>query len=160
MGVKPSKTNAVRLLDKLKVAYQLAEYEVDEHDLSATHLAQTLGMDVSCVYKTLVLKSDKNDYFVCLLAGDKEINLKMAAKAVGCKSCNLIPQKELLPLTGYIRGGCSPLGMKRSFPTFIDSAIQTQECVYVSAGKRGMQIKLLGSDLISSCKATVCSLTE
>ena len=84
----------------------------------------------------------------------------MAAKAVGCKSCCLIPQKELLPLTGYIRGGCSPLGMKRPFPTFIDSAILSEEWVYVSAGKRGMQIKLRSADLISSCSATVCSLTE
>lgn len=110
--MKINKTNVARLLDKAKVAYQLVPYEVDENDLSATHVADQLGENVAQVFKTLVLHGDKSGYFVCVIPGADEVDLKKAAKVSGNKSCEMIPVKELLPLTGYIRGGCSPIGMK------------------------------------------------
>ena len=116
--VKINKTNAARLLDKAKIAYELIPYEVDENDLSAVHVAASLGEDINCVFKTLILHGDKSGYFVCVIPGEHEVDLKLAAKASGNKKCDLIPVKELLPLTGYIRGGCSPIGMKKSFPTY------------------------------------------
>ena len=111
--MKINKTNVARLLDKAKVAYQLVPYEVDENDLSATHVADQLGENVAQVFKTLVLHGDKSGYFVCVIPGADEVDLKKAAKVSGNKSCEMIPVKELLPLTGYIRGGCSPIGMNR-----------------------------------------------
>ena len=122
MKEKINKTNVARLLDKAKVAYKLVPYEVDENDLSATHVAEQLGEDVSQVFKTLVLRGDKSGYFVCVIPGAAEVNLKKAAKVSGNKSCEMIHVKELLPLTGYIRGGCSPIGMKKHFPTYIQEA--------------------------------------
>mgnify|MGYP000376720771 FL=1 len=116
--MKINKTNVARLLDKAKVAYQLVPYEVDENDLSATHVADQLGENVAQVFKTLVLHGDKSGYFVCVIPGADEVDLKKAAKVSGNKSCEMIPVKELLPLTGYIRGGCSPIGMKKHFPTY------------------------------------------
>ena len=117
--MKINKTNVARLLDKAKVAYELIPYEVDENDLSAVHVAASLGEDIECVFKTLVLHGDKSGYFVCVIPGEHEVDLKLAAKVSGNKKCDLIPVKELLPLTGYIRGGCSPIGMKKHFPTYI-----------------------------------------
>ena len=111
--MKINKTNAARLLDKAKIAYELIPYEVDENDLSAVHVAASLGEDINCVFKTLILHGDKSGYFVCVIPGEHEVDLKLAAKASGNKKCDLIPVKELLPLTGYIRGGCSPIGMKK-----------------------------------------------
>lgn len=110
--MKIQKTNAARLLDQQKIKYELIPYQVDESDLSAVHIAEQLSEPIECVFKTLVLKGDKSGYFVCVIPGDKEVDLKKAAKASGNKSCAMIPMKELLPVTGYIRGGCSPLGMK------------------------------------------------
>lgn len=112
--MKINKTNAARLLDKAKIAYELIPYEVDEADLSAVHVAASLGEDINCVFKTLVLHGDKSGYFVCVIPGENEVDLKLAAKVSGNKKCDLIPVKELLPLTGYIRGGCSPIGMKKT----------------------------------------------
>ena len=117
MKEKINKTNVARLLDKAKIAYQLVPYEVDENDLSATHVAEQLGEDIAQVFKTLILHGDKSGYFVCVIPGADEVDLKKAAKVSGNKKCEMIPVKELLPLTGYIRGGCSPLGMKKHFPT-------------------------------------------
>ena len=116
---KINKTNAARLLDKAKIAYELIPYEVDEKDLSAIHVAASLGEDIEQVFKTLILHGDKTGYFVCVIPGEHEVDLKLAAKVSGNKKCDLIPMKELLPLTGYIRGGCSPIGMKKPFPTYI-----------------------------------------
>lgn len=155
---KINKTNAARLLDKARVAYELIPYEVDENDLSAIHVAATLGEDIHCVFKTLILKGDKNGYFVCVIPGDKEVDLKLAAKASGNKKCDLIPMKELLPLTGYIRGGCSPIGMKKPFPTYIHSTCLEYPYIYISAGQRGLQLKLNPSDLIREVNAEVCLL--
>ena len=156
--MKPNKTNVARLLDKAKVNYELIPYEVDENDLSAIHVAASLGEDINCVFKTLVLHGDKSGYFVCVIPGEHEVDLKKAAKLSGNKKCDLIPMKELLPLTGYIRGGCSPIGMKKHFPTYIHSACMDFPFIYVSAGQRGLQIKLAPQDLIRESKATLGDL--
>lgn len=156
--MKVQKTNAARLLDKEKIDYSLVPYQVDEEHLDAIHVADQLGEDISMVFKTLVLKGDRTGHFVCVIPGDKEVDLKMAAKASGNKSCALIHMKELLPTTGYIRGGCSPIGMKKTFPTLIHSTCLDLDKMYVSAGIRGLQICLAPSDLVRMTKATVCSL--
>ena len=152
------KTNAARLLDKAKITYELIPYEVDENDLSAIHVAASLNEDIDCVFKTLILKGDKTGHFVCVIPGDKEVDLKLAAKASGNKKCDLIPMKELLPLTGYIRGGCSPIGMKKPFPTYIHVTCLQFPYIYISAGQRGLQFKLSPVDLIREIKAEVCAL--
>ncbi len=156
--MKINKTNVARLMDKAKVNYELIPYEVDENDLSAIHVAASLGEDIECVFKTLVLHGDKSGYFVCVIPGEHEVDLKMAAKASGNKKCDLIPMKELLPLTGYIRGGCSPIGMKKHFPTYIHSTCLDHDFIYVSAGQRGLQIKLAPQDLIREARAEICNL--
>ena len=139
---KLEKTNAARLLDKAGIRYELIPYEVDENDLAATHIATQLGEDIACVFKTLVLKGDRTGYFVCVIPGDREVDLKAAAKVSGNKSCDLIPMKELLPRTGYIRGGCSPVGMKKPFPTWFHATAENLDYIYVSAGVRGLQFKI------------------
>lgn len=148
MAKKIEKTNAARLLDRAGIAYELIPYEVDENDLAATHVAESLGEPIERVYKTLVLRGDRNGHFVCVVQGDKEVDLKAAAKASGNKSADLIPMKELLPTTGYIRGGCSPIGMKRRFPTFIDSSCEAFDYIYISAGVRGLQLRIAPNDLL------------
>ena len=153
--MKINKTNAARLLDKAKIAYELIPYEVDESDLSAVHVAASLGENINQVFKTLVLHGDKTGYFVCVIPGDQEVNLKLAAKVSGNKSCDMIPMKELLSVTGYIRGACSPIGMKKHFPTYIH---ETCPYIYVSAGQRGLQIKIDPKELINEVRAEVCVL--
>jgi len=156
--MKINKTNVARLLDKAKVPYELIPYEVDEEDLSAIHVASSLGENVEQVFKTLVLFGDKTGYFVCIIPGEQEVNLKFAAKVSGNKKCDLIAMKDLLSVTGYIRGGCSPIGMKKHFPTYIhESAVQFPH-IYVSAGVRGLQIKIAPNDLIRESRAEVCVL--
>lgn len=156
---KIAKTNAARLLDAQKVPYELIPYQVDENDLGAQHIAEQLGEDIQQVFKTLVLKGDKTGHFVCVVPGAEEVDLKLAAKVSGNKKCDLIPMKELLPLTGYVRGGCSPIGMKKAFPTYIHTTAQSYDNVYVSAGVRGLQLKIAPQDLIRMSHATVCHLT-
>ena len=156
--MKINKTNAARLLDKAKIAYELIPYEVDENDLSAIHVADSLGENIEQVFKTLVLHGDKNGHFVCVIPGEHEVDLKLAAKASGNKKCDLIPMKELLPLTGYIRGGCTPIGMKKPFPTYIHESCLNYPYIYISAGQRGLQLKLDPNDLIKEDHAEVCIL--
>ena len=156
---KTNKTNAARLLDQHNISYELIPYEVDENDLGAQHIADVLGENIEQVFKTLVLQGDRSGYFVCVIPGAEEVDLKKAAKATGNKKCDLIPMKELLPLTGYIRGGCSPVGMKKPFPTYMHSSIESYNHVYISAGIRGLQFKIDPQDLINITKATVCDLT-
>jgi Cys-tRNA(Pro)/Cys-tRNA(Cys) deacylase len=156
--MKITKTNAARILDGKKIGYELIAYEVDEDDLSATHVAMQLGEPIEQVFKTLVLQGDKSGVFVCIIPGAEEVNLKLAAKATGNKSCDLVPMKDIQGLTGYIRGGCSPLGMKKNFPTFIHETALSYPFIFVSAGLRGLQIKLNPHDLIHCCKAEVCRL--
>ncbi len=156
---KIAKTNAARILDKMGIVYRLATYEVDEEDLSAQHLADQLGMDANRVFKTLVLKGDKIGHLVCVVPGGKDLDLKKAAKHSGNKQCAMIAMKDLQAVTGYIRGGCSPVGMKKKLPTFIDVSILEWPDVYVSAGLRGVQMVLAPADLIRAAEATVADLT-
>ena len=156
--MKINKTNAARLLDKAKIAYELIPYEVDENDLSAIHVADSLGENIEQVFKTLVLHGDKNGHFVCVIPGEHEVDLKLAAKASGNKKCDLIPMKELLPLTGYIRGGCTPIGMKKTFSTYIHESCLNYPYIYISACQRGLQLKLDPNDLIKEVHAEVCIL--
>lgn len=154
-----NKTNAVRILESAGIKHSLTEYEVDENDLSAIHVAAQLGQDVGQVFKTLVLRGDKTGLFVCVIPGAEEVDLKKAAKASGNKSAAMIHVKELLGYTGYIRGGCSPIGMKKKYPTYLDEQCILYDEIYISAGVRGMQIKLAPDDLIRIADCTVCELT-
>lgn len=158
MAKKIDKTNAARLLDKAKVAYGLIPYTVDEDNLAATHVAEELGEDIATVFKTLVLRGDRAGLFVCVIPGDKEVDLKAAARVSGNKKADLIAMKELLPTTGYIRGGCSPIGMKKPLPTFIHSTCLEHKRIYISAGVRGLQIAISPADLIAYVGATVSEL--
>lgn len=158
MAKKLEKTNAARLLDRAKIAYELVPYTVDENDLSAIKVAASLGQPIKRVYKTLVLKGDRNGHFVCIIQGDKEVNLKAAAKVSGNKSAEMIAMKELLPTTGYIRGGCTPIGMKKRFPTFIDATCTAFDYIYISAGVRGLQLKIDPKPLIEFVDAVVAEL--
>lgn len=155
---KIEKTNAARLLDRAKVAYELIPYTVDESDLAATHVAEELGEPIEQVFKTLVLKGDRTGYFVCVIPGDKEVDLKLAARVSQNKKCDLIAQKELLPTTGYIRGGCSPIGLKKPFPIYIHSSALEFDYIYISAGVRGLQLKLSPQELVQYTRATVTEL--
>lgn len=158
--MKIEKTNAVRLLDKAKVEYKLITYEVDESDLSAIHVADQLHEPVEQVFKTLVLKGDKTGYFVCIIPGAEELNLKTAAKISGNKKCDMIPMKDLLEITGYIRGACSPIGMKKQYPTYIDKSCENFDYIYISAGKRGLQIQIRPEDLLQIVNIKTENLIE
>lgn len=149
----PEKTNAIRILERLGVNFEVIEYPVDPDKLDAQHVAEALNQDIASVFKTLVLHGDKTGYFVCVIQGDKEVDLKKAAKISGNKKVAMIPMKELLPLTGYIRGGCTAIGMKKVFPVYLDKNALIQEKIHISAGKRGMQIKLSPNDYIKVTSA-------
>ena len=157
---KLDKTNAARLLDRAGVAYSLVPYEVDEDNLAATHVAEQLGEDIETVFKTLVLRGDRTGLFVCVIPGNHSVDLKAAAKVSGNKKADLIPMKELLPSTGYIRGGCSPIGMKKPLPTYIHDSSLRHDRIYISAGVRGLQLCLAPSDLISYIGATVAEISR
>ena len=150
MALKINKTNAARILDQKKIQYELVPYKVDENDLAATHVAAQLGEDIEQVFKTLVLRGDKNGLLVCVIPGDKEVDLKKAAKISGNKKVEMIAMKELLPLTGYIRGGCTPIGMKKPYPTWIHLTATNFPFIYISAGQRGLQLKLNPDDLMEA----------
>ena len=153
-----AKTNAARLLDAAGISYSLVPYQVDEEHLEASHVAQQLGEDLDRVFKTLVLRGDKNGLFVCVVPGSMEVDLKVAARISGNKNCAMIHVKELLPLTGYIRGGCSPIGMKKPFPTFIHESALLWDTIYVSAGVRGLQICIEPQALIDFVGAGIYPL--
>lgn len=155
MAKKIEKTNAARLLDKAKIKYNLIPYEFDENDLAAQHVADSLGQDIAKVFKTLVLHGDKTGYVVCVIPGDMEVDLKALAKVSGNKKVEMIPMKDLLQVTGYIRGGCSPIGMKKRFPTYFHTTAMQQDVIYVSAGVRGLQIEIAPQDLIDFVQAAV-----
>ena len=154
------KTNAARLLDKANIAYETIPYEVDENDLAATHVAEQLHEDIAQVFKTLVLRGDRNGLFVCVIPGDAEVDLKKAARVSGNKHASMLPMKELLPTTGYIRGGCSPIGMKKPLPTYMHESCADHPHIYVSAGRRGLQLKLSPNDLATFVGATLADLVE
>jgi Cys-tRNA(Pro)/Cys-tRNA(Cys) deacylase len=155
MGKKNEKTNAARLLDKAGIAYRLIPYEFDENDLAAQHVADSLGQDIRMVFKTLVLHGDKTGHIVCVVPGDMEVDLKALAKASGNKKVEMIAMKDLLAVTGYIRGGCSPIGMKKRFPTYFHSTALNFDHIYVSAGVRGLQIEISPSSLIDFVGAVI-----
>ena len=155
---KLEKTNAARLLDRAKIKYELIPHQVDENNLAATHVAEQLGENIATVFKTLVLKGDRNGHLVCVIPGDHEVELKAAARVSGNKKVEMIPMKDLLATTGYIRGGCTPIGMKKPFPTFIHSSCVEHEHIYISAGVRGLQIRIAPQDLISFIGAEIAEI--
>ena len=152
---KIEKTNAARLLDKAGIPYELIPYTVDESNLAAEHVAEELGENIEQVFKTLVLRGDRNGLFVCVIPGNFEVDLKVAAKISGNKNCDLIPMKELLPNTGYIRGGCTPIGMKKPYPTFIHESALLYDHIYISAGLRGLQLRISPQDLLDFTGAEI-----
>lgn len=145
------KTNAMRILDSEGIEYRMAEYEVDEEDLSGVHAAESLGVSEEIVFKTLVARGDGNELFVFIIPVAENLDLKKAASASGNKRIEMIHLKELFDLTGYIRGGCSPIGMKKAYPTYIDETAQLYDEIYFSAGRRGTQI-ILNADIL--CRVT------
>lgn len=157
---KHTKTNAVRLLETAHIPFATREYEYDENDLAAQHVAEALGQDINRVFKTLVLRGERTGLFVCVVPGNCEVNLKKAAAAAGDKKAEMIAMKELLPLTGYIRGGCSPVGMKKPYPTFFHTTALDFDRIYVSAGIRGLQLEIAPRDLIDFTGATVTDLVQ
>lgn len=152
------KTNVARLLDKAGISYELVAYTVDENNLAASHIADELNEDINTVFKTLVLSGERVKHLVCVVPGNCEVDLKKAARAAGDKKVEMIPMKELLPLTGYIRGGCSPIGMKKPFPTFFHETAMNYPTIYVSAGQRGLQLKINPQDLINYVGASVADI--
>ena len=154
------KTNAMRALDVAKIEYGTSCYDVDESDLSGTHVAEVLGVPNDVVFKTLVAKNDKGEPRVYIIPVAEELNLKKCAVASNDKRVELIAVKELLPLTGYVRGGCSPIGMKKPFPTYIDETAILWDKIYVSAGVRGQQIIINPTDLTNFLKSTYADLTK
>ena len=142
-----NKTNAMRRLDAAKIAYEVMEYEVDENDLSGKHIADEIGLPHEIVFKTLVAKGDKTGFVVFCIPVDEEIDLKLAAKQTGNKRIEMLAVKELLPTTGYIRGGCSPIGMKKKFPTFIDETAILFDRIFVSGGYVGLNLEIAPEEL-------------
>ena len=155
---KMHKTNAARILDRLSIAYEIKTYEVDENNLSAEHVAETAGLDIKNVFKTLVGRGDRTGIIMAVINGADELDLKALARASNNKSVELIPLKELLPITGYVRGGCSPLGAKKNFPVYIDQKAMTLEKISISAGMRGQQLILAPADLIRAADASVADI--
>jgi len=157
---KTTKTNAARILDKKGIAYELLSYEVDEQNLGAEHVAELLNIPLEQAFKTLVLRGDKTGILVACVAGDKEINLKKLAALSKNKKVEMVPMKDILGLTGYIRGGVSPLGMKKEYPTFVDESMLTKEKIIVSAGQGGLQLYLKPQNLLQSISGTLGEITE
>lgn len=157
---KFQKTNAARLLDRAKAPYRLVPYQVDPDNLDAQHVADSLGVDINRVFKTLVLHGDTVGHFVCVVPGNTEVDLKKAARVAGAKKAEMIHVKELLPLTGYIRGGCSPIGMKKNFPTFFHTTATNFDTIFVSAGQRGLQLEIAPTDLINYVGGNLADLTK
>ena len=153
------KTNAMRLLDKAKINYEAIEYEVDENDLSGVTIAKKAHLDDKTVFKTLVAKGDKTGYLVFCIPVAKEVDLKKAAKISGNKKIEMVHVKDLLSLTGYIRGGCSPVGMKKKFDTYFDISCKNFDKITVSAGVRGCQLLVSSSEITEFTNAKIDSLT-
>lgn len=156
--MKEKKTNAARILDREKIEYELIPYTVDPDNLAADHVADELGEPIERVYKTLVLRGDKTGYFVCVIAGNHEVDLKKAAKVSGNKKAEMIPMKDLLTVTGYIRGGCTSIGMKKHFPTYFSEEMFDFDYIYVSAGQRGLQLKLDPNELSRVAQAKAADI--
>ena len=160
MAKKTEKTNAARLLDKAGISYKLIPYEFDENDLAAQHVADSLGQDIARVFKTLVLQGDRTGHIVCVIPGNGEVDLKALAKASGNKKVEMIAMKDLLSVTGYIRGGCSPIGMKKRFKTVFHETAENYSKIYFSAGKVGLQMELPVTALLEVAQAQLADLTD
>ena len=155
---KAVKTNVLRHLDAAGIPYETREYAVEEDVFDGKLVAAKTGLDPAVVWKTLVLTADDRSHLVCVIPVERELDLKAVARASGHKSVAMLPQKDLLPLTGYIRGGCSPIGMKKAFPTYFDSAVEALETISVSAGVRGCQVILSAADLIRETRGRTAPL--
>ena len=155
---KIKKTNAARILDELQISYELKTYPVDEEHLDAVHVAKEVGMPPEQVFKTLCVRGDKSGVVFAVIPGNGELDLKKLARVSDNKRCELVHLKEVLPLTGYISGGCSPLGAKKDYPVFMDETCQLFDVIAISAGMRGMQIMAAPDDLVKATKATVDDL--
>ncbi len=155
-----AKTNAIRLLESAGIPFETVEYEVDESDLSGGHIAEQMGAAPESMFKALVMKGEKKGFFVCCLPVADELDLKKVAKAFGDKKVDLIPMKDLKDLTGYIRGGCSPIGMKKKFPTLIDETATLFDEILINAGVRGTMLRIAPGDLIRFVEATEADLVK
>jgi len=156
---KHAKTNAIRLLEQQKIQFEVIEYETGDGQVDGISVAEKIGHPVSRVFKTLVAKASAQKLFVFVIPVADELDLKAAAKVIGEKKIDMLPVKELLGFTGYVRGGCSPVGMKKLYPTVIDASAQEQGNIIVSAGKIGMQIHVQLDDLVAVTKAKIASIT-
>lgn len=152
------KTNTIRILESKNISHSIIEYQSNDEEIDAVSVAKKIGAPPETIFKTLVARNDLNEIIVFVIPGNFELNLKKAAKACGNKSVEMIRVKELQPLTGYIRGGCSPIGMKKQFPTFIDETAQLYDKIYCSAGARGIQVNLSPADLASLISADFVDL--
>jgi len=153
------KTNAMRILESLGIEYEVLSYDWDEEHLDAVHASQTAGLLPQQVFKTIVMQDDSKNVFVFCLPADFSVSLKKARAITGSKDIDLIKLTELQDLTGYVRGGCSPLGMKKHYPTFVEELAQLEEFIFVSAGQRGLQLKLRPEDLVRATNATFADFT-
>lgn len=157
---KEKKTNVMHILDKANISYKAKSYEYEINDLSGVHAAEALGYDPDMVFKTIVTTGDKTGPVVFCLPSEKELNLKEAAKISGNKKLEMVHVKDLFHLTGYLRGGCSPIGMKKTFPTYIDISINNYKEISISAGQRGQQVVINSKTLIAFISAQVASITQ
>lgn len=153
-----AKTNAVRLLESKQIPFELKQYEVDETDLSAEHVAESMGIEPERIFKTLVLVNSEKQYLVAIIPGNAHLDLKKLASISNSKKCEMIPMKDIFNVTGYIRGGCSPIGMKKLFPTYIEETAELFDTIVVSAGKRGLQIVIDPKDLAEMVDANFADL--
>lgn len=160
MGAAVKKTNAMRELEAAGIAYRAHTYEHVEGDFSGVHVAEQLGEDPDQVFKTLVTVAPSREHVVCCIPVDQELDLKRAARAAGCKALSMLPLRELTAVTGYVRGGCSPVGMKRAFPTVIDETCQLFDTIMISGGKRGLQLELDPIELARFCNATLADIVQ
>lgn len=155
-----AKTNAARILDRLKITYEIKTYTVDESDLSAEHVAHLIETPLEQVFKTLVARTDKREVILACVPGHAELNPKTLGAAAKAKKADLVPLKDVQNLTGYIRGGVSPLGTKKPLPIYLDQSAQQWPIISISAGQRGIQILLAPDDLIKATNATLCHITK
>jgi len=156
----PAKTNAARLLDSLNISYELRAYEVDPEDLTAISVARKIGLPAEQVFKTLLAQTYTGDHLFAVIPGDSELDLKKLAHAAGAKKTELASLKEVEPLTGYIRGGVTVMGAKKSFPAYADETIELFDVISVSAGQRGLQLILTPADYIRAAGTTLANLTK
>ncbi|USG64464.1 Cys-tRNA(Pro) deacylase [Brevibacillus ruminantium] len=151
--MKQGKTNVMRLLDKEKIAYNMLAYSTDDGKIDGVSVAHKIGREAGIVYKTLICQGSSKAYYVFVIPVEAELDLKKGARAIGEKKIEMIAVKDLLKVSGYVRGGCSPIGMKKAFPTLIEEKAQSLETIIVSGGSIGLQIEIKAEDLAKAAKA-------